>query len=78
MNHHWGCTLIYWPLSYTFRSLDLNTNWTGGGGGVLSPFVKLCGNFCHYLERRIIGRLQEIACISNNSFFMHGETDIQM
>ena len=24
MYHHWGCTSIYWPLSYPFRSLATN------------------------------------------------------
>ena len=24
MNHHWGCTSIYRPLSYPFRSLDVS------------------------------------------------------
>ena len=25
MYYHWGCTSIYWPLSYPFRSLHLKT-----------------------------------------------------
>ena len=25
--HHWGCISIYWLLSYTFRSLNISTNW---------------------------------------------------